>query len=55
MYREGKGVAQNYKKTVYWWRKAADQGYADAQRSLGTAYYNGIGVAQNYKQAVYWA
>jgi TPR repeat protein len=35
-------------------KKEAEQGYADAQVSLGDCYRNGEGVTQDYKQAVYW-
>jgi TPR repeat protein len=37
-----------------WYRKAADQGNADAQNNLGVAYYNGKGVAQDYALAARW-
>ena len=37
-----------------WYRKAAEQGYARAQRSLGNHYYKGIGVARDYAEAVRW-
>lgn len=40
--------------SVYWYRKAAHQGFAKAQTELGNAYYFGTGVAENYKKAVYW-
>jgi len=35
-------------------RHLADQGYADAQLSLGFMYYSGQGVAQNYAEAIKW-
>ena len=35
-------------------QKAADQGNADAQNSLGDMYYYGEGVAQNYTKALKW-
>ena len=53
-YDNGRGVAQDYAKAVYWCGKAAEQGDADAQDSLGGCYYNGRGVAQDYAKAVYW-
>jgi len=37
---------------VAWYRKAAEQGDADAQNNLGFMYKNGYGVAQEYAQAV---
>ena len=48
---------QNYKyynRAAYWYRKAAEQGHANAQFSLGIFYHIGIGVNQNYEQAAYW-
>ena len=35
-------------------QKAADQGNADAQNSLGDMYYYGEGVTQNYTKALKW-
>jgi hypothetical protein len=40
--------------TVKSLKKAANQGNADAQNSLGDMYYYGEGVVQNYAQAVKW-
>jgi TPR repeat protein len=39
---------------VYWYQKAADQGYAEAQSILGVVYAFGKGVLKDDKQAVYW-
>jgi TPR repeat protein len=39
---------------VKWYRKAADQGYVDAQFDLGFMYKNGLGVPQDYVQAHMW-
>lgn len=47
-------IAENYSRAVYWYTKAAEQGYADAQYQLGLCYYEGRGVKQNYKKAVEW-
>ena len=41
-------------QAVFWYRKAAEQGYADAQYNLGFCYCEGEGVSQDYTQAVYW-
>jgi TPR repeat protein len=54
-YFEGTGgLPQDYEQAVYWYRKAAEQEYAQAQHKLGGAYAQGNGVDQNYEQAVYW-
>ena len=47
MYRNGWGVAQDYKEAVKWYRLAAAQGYAMAQSNLGSKYAKGQGVAQD--------
>jgi len=54
MYGAGKGVAQDDKQAVKWYRKAANQGHAKAQYNLGLMYANGEGVAQDDKHAVRW-
>ncbi len=54
MYAEGKGVGQDYKEAVSWYRKSANQGYAKAQYNLGLMYAEGKGVGQDYKEAVSW-
>jgi TPR repeat protein len=37
-----------------WYRKAAEQGLADAQHSLGRAFETACGVAHDDMQAVHW-
>ena len=54
MYDQGQGVAQDYKQAVSWYRKAADQGFANAQTQLGLSYFLGGGVIQDSKQARDW-
>ena len=44
----------DYAQAVVWYRKAADQGDADAQTLLGMMYDHGHGVPQDYAQAVVW-
>ena len=39
---------------IYWWTRAAEQGYDSGQEKLGDCYYKGVGVAQDYEKAVYW-
>ena len=39
---------------MIWYRRAAEQGVADAQYNLGFMYRNGQGVPQDDKQAVDW-
>jgi TPR repeat protein len=51
MYRDGQGVVQDYAEAAKWYRKAAEQGYASAQSSLGVMYG---AVAQDYVRAHMW-
>jgi TPR repeat protein len=50
----GEGVLQDFVQAVAWYRKAANQGDADAQFNLGESYRNGQGVSQDYAQAAAW-
>ena len=54
IYANGRGVTQDYKEAVTWYRKAAQQGEAMAQANLGVMYMNGTGVTQDYKEAFKW-
>ncbi|MGE4262059.1 tetratricopeptide repeat protein [Shewanella sp.] len=53
-YANGQGVKHDDLKAVKWYQKAADQGYARAQNSLGVLYESGQGVKQDYVKAVEW-
>ena len=53
-YYYGVGVPQDYAQAVHWFRKAAEQGHAEAQDRLGFCYAEGHGVPQDYAQAVHW-
>jgi hypothetical protein len=44
----------NYSETIRLLRKAAEQGSAIAQFSLGLIYSDGIGISSNANQAMYW-
>ena len=55
-YYEGKGVKQNYKKAVYWFKKAAnEESDVDAMKMLSKCYKKGFGVKQNLKEAEQWS
>jgi len=51
MYENGRGVAQDSREAVKWFRKATEHGDAVAQFNLGVMYENGQGVPQNYTLA----
>ncbi len=54
MYTNGKGVPQDYKEALKWYRLAADQGKASAQFNLALMYANGQGVPQEFIEAHKW-
>ena len=53
-YQWGLGVDKSDSKSFYWTKKAAEQGLARAQSSLGSHYDQGSGVEQSYSEAIYW-
>ncbi|KAG0059098.1 hypothetical protein BGZ90_004627 [Linnemannia elongata] len=54
MYKEGKGVLQNYEQAMLWYLKAANQGSAPAQYAIGSLHNHGQGVPQDYERAMVW-
>src|SRR5699024_3683032 len=55
MYNNGKGVSQSYQEAAKWFRKAAEQGDANAQGLLGEMYYDGKGVSKNFVMSYMFA
>jgi hypothetical protein len=45
---------KNNPRAVFWYQKAADQGYTKAQYCLGRCYAHGFGVEQDKTQTVIW-
>lgn len=54
IYRDGRGVTQDYSEAVRWYRSAAETGNARAQNNLGNMYFDGLGVPQDYSEAIRW-
>ena len=54
MYREGKGVTQDYSKSLDWYLKAAEYGESKAQHNVALFYHNGISVDRDIETAVNW-
>ena len=54
MYDKGRGVKQDDVEAVKWYRKAAEQGNANAQFLLGFSYILGKGVQVNKALAKEW-
>ncbi len=47
-------VPKDVVQAAQWWRKAADQGDACAQRVMGSLYFGSMGVPQDDVQAAQW-
>ena len=54
IYGNGRGVPVDYGEAVKWYRKAAEQGDANAQNNLGLMCQNGWGVSIDYAEAIKW-
>jgi TPR repeat protein len=55
MYAYGQLVPQDFAAAMSWYRKAAEQGHAEAQNELGWMYAYGPFVPQDYAEAVRWS
>lgn len=44
----------DFEKATYWYKKAAEQGHAEAQNNLGASYKGGNGVEKDVTQAIFW-
>ena len=47
-------AASDYASQAYWYRKAAEQGHAEAQYNLGIMLHTGDGIPQDKAQGVQW-
>ena len=52
MFKNGKGVKQNYAESVRWLLKSVERGYAMSQYNLCYMYNNSEGVKQDYSEAI---
>ena len=53
-YMQSNGVEKDLKMGVYWYRRSAELGYAEAQYKLAECYRLGNGVEKDLKQAEFW-
>ena len=53
-YAEGKGVAQDYKKAIKLYEKAAKKNYIESQIELADMYIQGQGTKKDFKKAIKW-
>ena len=54
LYEQGKGVPQDYRQAVEFYRAAAQQGHATAENNLASMYLHGRGVAKSLREAINW-
>jgi TPR repeat protein len=56
LYQRGVGIPQDTRYAIYWYKKAAEQGHANAQYSLGSMYRYSYDTEcpRDYEQSVYW-
>ena len=54
LYEVGIGVSADSAAAYAWYKKAAEQGLADAQNNVGRCYRIGIGVEETPALAVEW-
>jgi len=47
-------LTKNYTQATFWFRKAAEQGHADAQHRLGSLYFAGQGVPKDVVESTKW-
>jgi TPR repeat protein len=50
----GRNLLQNYDAAFFWYRLAAEKGFAGSQNNLGDLYERGKGVEESFGDAVYW-
>lgn len=53
-YFAGRGVAQDFEQSAYWFEKAANAGDPEAQMQMGYFYQAGIGVTKDLARAANW-
>lgn len=53
-FEDGRHVARDFGRAVFWYRKSAEQGYPEGQLNLGRMYRGGLGVERDERRAAYW-
>ncbi len=54
LYKQGKGVNQDYQQAMQWFLKGADKNNHEAIYNIGIMYKDGLGVAKDYTKAKEW-
>ena len=50
----GAGIAKDFERGAYWYRKSAEQGNQWGQLGFGHCYFYGLGVEKDRDRAAYW-
>lgn len=53
-YHSGSYLEQDYEKAIYWFKLAAKDNWADAERNLAICYDKGLGVKRDFDLSTYW-
>jgi len=54
LFEDGRIVARDFGRAVFWYRKSAEQGDAQGQLNLGRMYRGGLGLERDERRAAYW-
>ena len=54
LFEDGRIVARDFGRAVFWYRMAAEQGHAQGQLNLGRMYRGGLGIERDERRAAYW-
>ena len=54
LFEDGRLVARDFGRAVFWYRKSAEQGNAEGQLNLGRMYRGGMGIERDERRAAYW-
>ena len=54
LFEDGRIVARDFDRALFWYRKSAEQGNAQGQLNLGRMYRGGMGLERDEPRAAYW-
>ena len=54
LFEDGRIVARDFGRAVFWYRKSAERGNAQGQLNLGRMYRGGLGLERDERRAAYW-
>ena len=54
LFEDGRIVARDFGRAVFWYRKSAEMGNPEGQLNLGRMYRGGMGMERDERRAAYW-